>query len=579
VAPDVAAEPARPRSVSRTEVSTLLALTVLALALRVTSLSRSLYTDEAYSLALAQRGFGHMFGLFFGYEPNGTPYSILLWPLIRIFGTGPALLRLPAVLGGTASVPALWWAARRFATPAAALLAAGLLAINPMAVWYGQEARSYAFVLLAVCLAFGALPHALDRGRRRRAWVGYVAAMVALAYCELFAVPLVLPAQALIAWRRGRPGLRRWAWSLLAVLVCCAPLLVGAAIARSHRNALYWAPKTYRALITFALQEITAGLSGVSALRWATLLGGVALLAAAVVWIVRRGATPAVRGTLAMAICWGVVPAAVLLAISFVQPVFWPRYVILSLPGLCLALALAAELLWHSRRGVLVAGACLAVLAVAAVVADARQRTAVQESWKTAAAWLSAERAPDQPTIVDTVSVLPSLGYYDPAFRASDGDLVVQEWQDQPLPAGVAGYKDRGGWGTVPDGPPTVHAFERLARIGHGTVWMVVAEIVTSLQGEVSDGAAVAWARAHCRVQARQLVEVWVMRASDCAVAGAAGVGAADRSAAAAAAGASAAQAPPAPAPVGVRERAGGARRDLAAAQDRRGHRLREPLA
>lgn|GEM_PF-880595 len=559
----MAHEVAPRQGVSRTEASVLLALTVLALALRATSLSRSLYTDEAYSLALAQRGFGHMLGLFFNYEPNGTPYSILLWPLIRIFGTGPTLLRLPAVLGGTASVPALWWAARRLATPTAALLAAGLLAINPMAVWYGQEARSYAFVLLAVCLAFGVLPHALDRGRGRRAWVGYVAAMVALAYCELFAVPLVLPAQALIVWRRGRAGLRRWVSALLAVLVCCVPLLVGAAIARSHRDALYWAPRTDRALVTFALQELTAGLSGVSALRWATLAGGVALLVVAVVWIARRGAAPAVRGTLATAICWGVVPAAVLLAISFVQPVFWPRYAILSLPGLCLALALAAELLRHSRRGVLVAGACLAVVVVAAVVADARQRTAVQEDWKSAAAWLRAERAPDQPAIVDTVSVLPSLGYYDPELRASDGDLVVQEWQDRPLPAGVAGYKDPGGWGTVPDGPPTVHAFQRLARIGRGTVWMVVAEIVTSRQGEVSDGAAVAWARAHCRVQARQLVEVWVMRASDCA----------------GAAGASTAQAPPAAARAAVRERAGRARRDLLAAQDRRGHRLREPLA
>ncbi len=523
-APDAAHEVAQPRGVSRTEASVLIALTVLALALRVTSLSRSLYTDEAYSLALAQRGFGHMFGLFFNYEPNGTPYSILLWPLIRVFGTGPALLRLPAVLGGTASVPALWWAARRFTAPAAALLAAGLLAISPMAVWYGQEARSYAFVLLAVCLAFGALPHALDRGRGRRAWVGYVVATVALAYCELLALPLILPAQALIARRRGGDGLRRWLWSLLAVLVCCVPLLIGAVVARSHRNALYWAPKTDRALVTFALQELTAGLSGVSALRWATLAGGVALLAVAVVWIARRGAAAGdAGGTLAMAVCWGVVPAAVLLAISFVQPVFWPRYAILSLPGLCLALALAAELLWHSRRGMLVAGACLAVVAVAAIVADARQRTAVQEDWRSAAAWLRAERAADQPAILDTASVLPSLGYYDPAFRASDGDLVVQEWHDRPLPAGVAGYKDPGGWGTVPDGPPSVAAFQRLARSGHGTVWMVVAEIVTSLQGEVSDGAAVAWAREHCRVQARQLVEVWVMRASDCASPGAGG--------------------------------------------------------
>jgi hypothetical protein len=88
----------------------LLALTVLALLLRLTSLSRSLFTDETYSLALAQRGFGHMLALF-GYEANGTPYSIVLWPLIRIFGTGVTLLRLPAVIAGTLRGPALGWPA------------------------------------------------------------------------------------------------------------------------------------------------------------------------------------------------------------------------------------------------------------------------------------------------------------------------------------------------------------------------------------------------------------------------------------------------------------------------------------
>ncbi len=150
------------------------ALTVLALLLRLSSLSRSLFTDEAYSLALAQRGFGHMFGLF-AYEANGTPYPIVLWPLIRIFGTSETLLRLPAVLAGTASVPALWWAARRYTTSAAALIAAALLAINPMAVFYSQFARPYALVMLAACLAFGALPRALERSARRGAWTGLCA--------------------------------------------------------------------------------------------------------------------------------------------------------------------------------------------------------------------------------------------------------------------------------------------------------------------------------------------------------------------------------------------------------------------
>src|SRR6476646_9607125 len=110
-------------------LAALTLLTAVGLGLRVTSLGRSLFVDEAYSLALAQRSFGHMIELF-GYEANGMPYPIVLWPLVRIFGTGEAVLRVPAVIAGAASVPALWWAARRLAGEAAALVAAALLAVS-----------------------------------------------------------------------------------------------------------------------------------------------------------------------------------------------------------------------------------------------------------------------------------------------------------------------------------------------------------------------------------------------------------------------------------------------------------------
>jgi len=510
------AEPSPPSSrVPRGEAVTIAVLTAAALMLRVTSLSRSLFTDEAYSLALAQRSLGHMVELF-GYEANGTPYSIVLWPLIRIFGTGEALLRTPAVLAGTASVPALWWAARRFAAPTAALLAAALLAINPMAVWYSQMARPYAFVVLATCLAFVALPRALDRPDRRAAWIGYVAAMAALAYSDLLAAPLVLPAQALIVARTGRAGVRRWAWSLLALLGCCIPLLVAAAISRSRRNALYWLPKTSRQLVELGLQEFTGGFSEVGAVRWITLAAGAALLAAAIWRLCRVGSRTVERTAFAVAACWGLLPGALLLAVSFVEPVFWPRYAILALPGLCLLAALAVSRLWSDRRGIVLAGACTAAIALAAAFADARQVSHLQEDWPPIAAWLRADRAAGQPTIVDNALVLPTLGYYDPAFRAPDGQLVVQEWHDAPLPPGFVGFKDRTSYGSVPDGPPSAAVFARLAARGGGTAWMMVSEVDTTLQSDPKEGAAVAWARGHCRVQVRESVGVWVLRATGC---------------------------------------------------------------
>ena len=209
------------------------------------------------------------------------------------------------------------------------------------------------------------------------------------------------------------------------------------------------------------------------------------------------------RTQLGVAAAWGLVPAALLLAVSFVEPVFWPRYAILSLPGLCLLVALAADCLWESRRGRAAAAGCLAAIAALAVLAAVRQVHEVQENWRPVAAWPRAARAPGQPTILDNALVLPSLGYYDPAFRAHD-DLVVQEWHDEPLPAGFVGFKDRAGYGSVPNGPPSAAAFACLARRGDGTVWMVVAEVDEDLQSDPRDGAAVAWAREHCRVEVRE---------------------------------------------------------------------------
>jgi mannosyltransferase len=534
---DRAGTDAGPRGPTVGPTGALAALTLLALALRVTHLGRSLFTDETYSLALAQRGFGHMLGLF-GYEANGMPYPIVLWPLIRVFGTSEAALRVPAVLAGTASVPALWWAARRLGyRSAVALGAAALLAVNPMAVWYSQEARPYALVVLAACLAFGALPGVVGPERVRtqgsgrgqgsgsgqrsgsgqgrggaRAVVGYVAAMALLGYSDLLALPIVLPAQALIARRAGRAGVRRWLWSLAAVLVCCVPLIVAAVIARGRRNALYWLPKLSRSLVEGAVQEFTGGLSGVSAVRWVTVLA-VAVLVAGALWR-RRGAG---LSKLAVPAWWGLAPPALLLAVSAVEPVFWPRYAILALPGLCLLVAEAAGQLWDSHPARSLAVACLATIAVAGAVADADQQSEVQENWPPALASLRAARMPGEAVIVDNALVLPSLGYYDPAFRARDGVVVVQEWHDRPLPAGFVGYRDPMGYGTVPPGPPAARTFRELALRGGG-VWLVVAEVDEHLQGgNPKKGEAVAWARRACNVHhPLESRGVWVLHATDC---------------------------------------------------------------
>ena len=91
----------------------------LALVLRLWGLTHKSLDggDEPFSLALAQRPLGEMFELF-GFEANGTIYSILLWPLVRIT-RHEWMLRLPALVAGVLAVAAIWWAGRELVGPRA----------------------------------------------------------------------------------------------------------------------------------------------------------------------------------------------------------------------------------------------------------------------------------------------------------------------------------------------------------------------------------------------------------------------------------------------------------------------------
>ena len=510
---------------ARASAWTLALLTALALALRLTSLSRSLFNDETFSFALAQRSFGHMIGLA-GYEANGMPYSILLWPVTRIFGTSVDVLRAPAVVIGTATVPLMYWAARGFARDRrVALLAATLIALNPMAIWYSQVARSYALVAFGACIAFGALARALaadGRAHPRRMWWLYVAGMALTAYSDLLAPVVVLPAQALMVWTASterserRALLRRWVLWLGAILAVCLPLLVAAAIERSRRDPLYWLPKLGRGLVEAGIQEFGGGFSGVKAVGWLALLAGAVLVGTAALRLRGDGehglALGGQRRGLAVAAAWGVLPPAGLLLISAAVPVFWPRYAIVALPGLALLLALSAAAATSSRSGTVVAVACVGALLCLSIYADAKQIDAVQQEWKPIAGWLREQRRPNEPLLAESVLTLPSLGYYDPSLRAPGGELVVSEWHDTKLPANVLGFKDPAAHGPATDGPPPTALVRRLAR-QDGAVWLLFAEV-----GErASEVPAVRWAQAHCHVSEMSRTRIEVLRISGCA--------------------------------------------------------------
>ncbi|MCW3025403.1 MAG: rane protein-like protein [Solirubrobacterales bacterium] len=147
--------PGRRRAAARPWWWPLAALTLLAAALRLSTLGlQSFWFDEAFtpvhvlhsSLSATLRAVGR--------TENSPPLWYLLeWVDWRVLGDGEVALRLPSALAGIATVPVAWMIGRELAGRRAAILAAALVAVNPLLVWYSQEARVYGLFVLMAALA------------------------------------------------------------------------------------------------------------------------------------------------------------------------------------------------------------------------------------------------------------------------------------------------------------------------------------------------------------------------------------------------------------------------------------------
>jgi hypothetical protein len=67
-----------------------------------------------------------------------------------------------------------------------------------------------------------------------------------------------------------------------------------------------------------------------------------------------------------------------------------------------------------------------------------------------------------EPLVLFPIEQLPAAAYYARSLRV-DGVLPVEEWNDTPLPAELAGYRRDYDWGDSPVGPPTASDLVRLS--------------------------------------------------------------------------------------------------------------------
>jgi mannosyltransferase len=181
-------------------------LTLAAAALRFATLGVQAYHhDEVVTASRVLRGsFRHAMEAV-GFSESAPPlYYALAWLWTQLTGTGEFGLRSLSALAGVATVPVAYLLGAELRGRRAGIAAAALVAVNPMLLWYSQEARSYAPLVLLTALAALYFVRALGTSTGRRnltLWGVFSALALATHYFAIF--PIALEAVWLL-WRRRR---------------------------------------------------------------------------------------------------------------------------------------------------------------------------------------------------------------------------------------------------------------------------------------------------------------------------------------------------------------------------------------
>ena len=192
----------------------VIALTLVGGAVRVLVAHQSIFADELSTYWISvTHGLGGVLRLLYSvgriqHAEITPPLSFLASWLTTRAGSSPELLRLPALLAGTATIPLVYAVGLRAVGRRAALVAAALTTLSPFMIYYSAEARAYGLMMFLVLGSTLSMLLAVDTGRRRY-WILYALCSAAAFYTHYTCV-FVLGAQLVwLLWTQ--PGFRRQA--------------------------------------------------------------------------------------------------------------------------------------------------------------------------------------------------------------------------------------------------------------------------------------------------------------------------------------------------------------------------------
>jgi 4-amino-4-deoxy-L-arabinose transferase-like glycosyltransferase len=240
----------------------VLALTALAAVLRFYRLGhQGFWFDEANTALLVHFSPGKMLGLVPQTESTPPLYYCVAWVWARIFGYGETALRSLSAVAGVLTVPVAYGAGRKLISVRAGLIAAALTACSPLMVWYSQEARSYALLVLLTAASLLAFAYLLERPTRRSAAAWVIASALALA-THYYALLVIAP-EAL--WLVATHRRDRSAQVGVGLVALCGLALIPLALSQSGTGRAGWiAHSPFGRRVAEIFPQFTSGFTSVA---------------------------------------------------------------------------------------------------------------------------------------------------------------------------------------------------------------------------------------------------------------------------------------------------------------------------
>ncbi len=327
---------------------------------------QSLWYDEGFSIYLAGTSVSEITARTASdIHPPFYYYLLHFW--VKLFGGTEFSLRYLSAIFGLLTIPLMWAVGKRLLGTGAGVLAAALVTLSPLFLWYSQEARMYTLVTVLCLLSTYLLLRITDGlGRRAVAWAAYFVVNVIAVYTHFYAF-FVLAFQVVffvcwwLLWSRGRAGRR---WSALANGLLCQGAVVLAylpwsrfVLQRYGADVSYWkgtlrvGEVLRKTLITFS-----TGHSVLEIIAQPIALGYLLILLAAIAILALRamrrlrpeegmdGSSVSLMDrwpwlTLLGLLLYLALPCLLLVVISYQRAKFHPRYLMLSAPAFFLLIA------------------------------------------------------------------------------------------------------------------------------------------------------------------------------------------------------------------------------------------------